>query len=412
MTSFLCPEHRAHNNDDGKTSLHPAISSGHTDCVAALLQAGADPNTQTKHGTSPLHLASSLIDSTIARLLLEHGAIVNKQSTDGGWIPLHEACRHGLLDTARLLLQRGSVSELTNDGVHSWMRCDWQPIHFAVCNGNVRCVAELIAAGASVNVGGGPDWSSPLLESIHYEQYECAMLLLQHHADIQYVNRVDMFPLLKAVGMTNLSVDFVALLIDYKADVNQFTYSSSLGSQRHHKCPLSEWAMKGKEVDVLKLLLKGGADMALSDSNSLHPSLFHVSNYKDECRLVNFINICHSHNCLNLMTRSNQWQRTIVGELIFHAANWRRNEGYIRNALTIVLAAGASASDPSGVSNISPIKAIVKKQWKEAICILTEGNIWEENELKAALLGSGLGLGQGIRANCIICYLSDATSCV
>lgn len=384
-------------NSDGETSLHLAVASGNAECVRALLKAGADPNIKTEGGLSPLHLVSAVSNSEIAQLLLENGAMVNSQSNAGGWIPLHEACRRGHLQTIKLLLSRGSVVEIPADLDCGLTKCDWQPVHFAVCSGHVTCVDELMAAGASVNMPGGPDSNTPLLEAIHYGQVACARLLLQHGANTQQANNLGIFPVLKAVGKPDQSVEFTALLIQHGADVNQYVETSS-GCRKLHRCPLYEWVTRGKSFEVLEMLLLHGADLALLDSINPNPALFDVITGNDQSRLVDFINICHRHGCLDLKRRSNQWQRTIVGELVFNAANWRRNEWFLRKALKIILAAGASVTDASGVSNIPPIKSVIKKRWKDAICVMTEGNIWGEGELPIALEGSGLSLGQGTQS--------------
>ncbi|KAG7189414.1 hypothetical protein KM043_017118 [Ampulex compressa] len=86
--NVICPlnlDVYCNNNTD--TALHTAVKGKHTEVVAALLQAGADPNLPVKvpydQGDSETNYSSALIiacenhDIKIADLLLKHGAVDN-----------------------------------------------------------------------------------------------------------------------------------------------------------------------------------------------------------------------------------------------------------------------------------------------------------------------------------------------
>ncbi|KAK3093691.1 hypothetical protein FSP39_018947 [Pinctada imbricata] len=67
-------------------------------------------------GLTPLHQAVLDGNITAVRLLIQHGAEVNRQDEDS-WTPLHAACAEGHADIARLLLKHGASKEiLTEDG--------------------------------------------------------------------------------------------------------------------------------------------------------------------------------------------------------------------------------------------------------------------------------------------------------
>lgn len=67
-------------------------------------------------GLTPLHQAVLDGNMMAVRLLIEHGANVNKQDEDS-WTPLHAACAEGYADIAKFLLERGAKKDvLTEDG--------------------------------------------------------------------------------------------------------------------------------------------------------------------------------------------------------------------------------------------------------------------------------------------------------
>ena len=75
-------------SDEGFTPLAFAVRAGHADTVEALVQAGADVDLALPDGTSPLHLAVINAQYDVALQLLEHGA--DPATAEPGWTPLHQ----------------------------------------------------------------------------------------------------------------------------------------------------------------------------------------------------------------------------------------------------------------------------------------------------------------------------------
>lgn len=65
-------------------------------------------------GLTPLHQA--VLDGNLmaVRLLIEHGADINKQDADS-WTPLHAACAEGHAGIIRLLLQHGADKNILTE---------------------------------------------------------------------------------------------------------------------------------------------------------------------------------------------------------------------------------------------------------------------------------------------------------
>ena len=123
----------------GYTPLHAAVITGNTDLVELLIAHGAEVNAQESDGGhTPLYSAAGWMlcaRTELVRLLIAHGADVNIKSTSG-WTPLHEAARFGYVEIVKLLLAHGAdVNARTLEG-HT-------PLQFAQQSGRTS-VAELL----------------------------------------------------------------------------------------------------------------------------------------------------------------------------------------------------------------------------------------------------------------------------
>lgn len=82
-------------DDNGNTPLKYASAEPHVEVVGKLIDLGASVTLADKRGFTPLHCAAGHgfwpEALEIADLLLKHGAKINQQSHDFGFVPLHEA---------------------------------------------------------------------------------------------------------------------------------------------------------------------------------------------------------------------------------------------------------------------------------------------------------------------------------
>ena len=96
---------------DEYTPLHLAARRGNLEVVKALLNhEGIKVNSKTSDEYTPLHLAAFNGYTEVVNALLDRGADVNSK-TKGGNTPLHDAV-HGGVDVVKALLARGADAEL------------------------------------------------------------------------------------------------------------------------------------------------------------------------------------------------------------------------------------------------------------------------------------------------------------
>eukprot|EP00793_Prasinoderma_coloniale_P002062 PRCOL_00002570-RA len=108
---------------DGFGALHAAAAAGATECVGALLDAGASPGATTAAGTTAAHLAAAGAHATALALLIDRGPAGLAGAKDGDrQTALHLAARSGDAATARVAA--GACARLKNrrGGLESWDR--------------------------------------------------------------------------------------------------------------------------------------------------------------------------------------------------------------------------------------------------------------------------------------------------
>jgi ankyrin repeat protein len=125
---------------DGFTALHLASFFGAESAAEALLEAGADPDVESRNDmrVHPLHSAVAGRAFGIARLLVDAGADVDAVQA-GGFRPLHAAAQNGDELTVDLLLLAGARAwAATDDGRVA--------ADFATAEGHERLADRLQAA--------------------------------------------------------------------------------------------------------------------------------------------------------------------------------------------------------------------------------------------------------------------------
>ena len=140
----------------GKTALHIAAASNQLDAATFLIEHGVDLNAKDKNGGfTALDMAlSSAHYIDMVRLLIERGANVNTASSQG-ITPLDEAAMRGQKDAIELLVAKGADLNARDVKRNT-------PLLWALMMGRTDAAVALIEAGSDVNVRSGQG-STPLM---------------------------------------------------------------------------------------------------------------------------------------------------------------------------------------------------------------------------------------------------------
>ena len=127
--------------DEGEllTALHGAVDSEHVECLALLLEAGADTDLGNSEGMTALHLAAYRGQLEAVRMLLEAGAKADPRHFWGDR-PLDFAAANGYPEVMRALLEAGA----DKDAVDAHGRT---ALHRAAMSGQFEAVRWLLDFG-------------------------------------------------------------------------------------------------------------------------------------------------------------------------------------------------------------------------------------------------------------------------
>ncbi|XDV41830.1 hypothetical protein PO909_010630 [Leuciscus waleckii] len=162
---------------DGLTPLHLASQSGHSEVVAQLLEAKADLCIRDKQGRTALHWAAAQGEVGVIQLLLAAGADPNASEKEKK-TPLHLAAMQGHTKAVSVLLAgKAKVGAKDMDGC--------SPLHYAARSGKERAAGVLLVSGKNMNVDDRNVWRrTPLHLAAEHGHELLVGLLLENGAKI------------------------------------------------------------------------------------------------------------------------------------------------------------------------------------------------------------------------------------
>jgi uncharacterized protein len=262
-----------------------AAERGLSDVIPVLLKCGADANSKTKRGHTPLMFAVSNLTDNVGNVqdLLDAGAKIDTK--DESWnTALAIAAKYGRESCFSFLLSKGAdfmtrdiegdtcllkacregydsiVKQLLTAGadVHCTNRRKNTCLMEAAENGRVGCVEILIAAGAHDDVNNrNKDEQTALIMATQNDHVECIESLLAADADVKIRIKDGWNALMLACHRGNARC--IPALLKAGSDVN--------AKSKHGTTPLIAACIQG-HVSCVIPLLDGGANVHAADSNS------------------------------------------------------------------------------------------------------------------------------------------------
>ena len=214
--------------DPGDTVLMFAACNGHTGCIDAWLEAGADVNETNCKGAAALAWAANKGHEDCLETLIKAGAAVN-MAEDNGFTALMYAAGDGHDKCVDKLLIAGADVNITTAENET-------ALDLAALCGYDKCVNILIKAGSDVglHVGTG-EGRSALISAAMFSHHRCVDLLLQVGADVNFK---------PSNGNTAL---ISALLFTEKECEDRMREAKGTDKRSHQKC--------------VNLLIEAGADV-------------------------------------------------------------------------------------------------------------------------------------------------------
>ena len=135
-------------------------------------------------GETDLHIAAAKGNLQRVKYLVKGGHPVNVRD-HSGWLPLHEACNHGMIDVVRYLITNGGRRFIDDKGGKDCSGIT--PLHDSATNGQLEIVEYLVSQGASVIIKNDKG-QTPLDSLISFKESanfdEAEMSLIRRTEDI------------------------------------------------------------------------------------------------------------------------------------------------------------------------------------------------------------------------------------
>ncbi|CAE7699832.1 ANKRD50, partial [Symbiodinium pilosum] len=223
--------------------LFDLCERGDAESVWILLSQGMSVKQRDPEGATLLQKATHSGSTTILKLIVEKGGILNAKGSYG-YTPLHEACYLGVPEVCELLLSvKANVDALSKNGS--------TPLLVAAREGRTAICESLLKHNADADDGGDKGWT-PLSVAAGEGHAEVCEILLKYNANVHgfsHDGRNERSALQEAAEQGHATV--VSLLLENKADVHHTFDEGGGQNRRWTAAELAERAGHGKIANML-----------------------------------------------------------------------------------------------------------------------------------------------------------------
>ncbi|XP_060772278.1 ankyrin repeat and SOCS box protein 2 isoform X3 [Neoarius graeffei] len=240
-----------------QTALLLAVLKENKECVACLLEKGADPDIANKDKETPLYKACEKENPAIVAMLLNHGATVNKICIQG-WTALHEAVCRNNVEICDMLVKAGAKISIPNIyGI--------TPIFVAAQSGNIDALRFLLKNGADIN-SQAADGATALYEACKNGHVGIVEFLLSQKADANKPGKSGLLPIHIAAQRGNDRTDLFTFGSAHHTDralqiVAMLIPATSKARVRRSGISPLHLAAERNRDEILELLIESGFDV-------------------------------------------------------------------------------------------------------------------------------------------------------
>jgi len=237
-------------------NLMIASSKGISSEIIRLIKKGADINSETEEGATPLIFAVSNNKIRSVITLLAYKPDINKSSKNYE-TPLNIAVKSRFFDVAEALIRGGADMDLSDNFGAT-------PLHYASLYGYFEIVDLLVYYNASLNLKSA-EGTTPLLASVWAGNSDVSDLLIQNGADTEISDNEGFTPLLLSAYLGDTLVIDILL----KKGANLY----AINNEKHNALSLAistgdtttveyllrkgnKWAEQGKAVNLYSVASK------------------------------------------------------------------------------------------------------------------------------------------------------------
>ena len=260
-------------DSEGKNILHIACSKGHHDVVELLIDCGANPDSVTNNGRTPLIFACYFGHQSIVNVLLSECKVNANQTDDSGKSPLFHASSRGYKQIAATLISYRADPLLTTKHEKA------TSLMVSSQHGHVNIVKLLLDEFSDLDVDAiNCNNATALMYACERGHTEVVKLLLQYKSNPNIKRKHTKFQTPLIIASKKGFVEIAKLLIQAKADVN-------LVQEENGGTALYVAAEEGR-LSVVSVLCEAGADTTILRDNRLSPLL--AANYynREDCVML------------------------------------------------------------------------------------------------------------------------------